>query len=112
VLCLSLLDGLLDLDWAWVLHFLDIKYLVVAKAIHVNFLMLVQVGSSDIAIDRYGIIFFLLLILNHVESICDDIGVVKSPAQGLDLLNGDESTQIVNLSLWVVAISLLATEVE
>lgn len=56
--------------------------------------------------------FWVILSFNHVKAIGNDVGMLHAPRQRLDLLNGDVSTKVVNLSLRVLAISLETREVK
>ena len=73
-----------------------------------HFLVFVQIGSSYISVNRDCVVLeILLLVLNHVKSIRNHVRMVDSPAEWLDLLNRDEPSQVMNLSLGIHSISLL-----
>ena len=78
-----------------------------------HFLVFVQISSSNISVNRDCVVLEILrLVLNHVESVRNHVRMVDSPAERLDLLNCDEPSQVVNLSLGVHSISLLSREIE
>ena len=70
--------------------------------------MLVQVGASDIAIEADRVFLSVLWSLNDVKSVFDDVSVLGAPRQISDLLNSDETRQIVDFGLWIGAIRLQA----
>ena len=70
--------------------------------------MLVQVGASNIAIEADRVFLSVLWSLNDVKSVCDDVSVLGAPRQISDLLNGNETRQIVDFGLWIGAIRLQA----
>ena len=113
MLCLLLPDSLFQLNWARIIHLLNLFNIIVTETIDMNSLISVQVSSSNIAIycDHIVLILFMLG-LNHVKSISYHIRVVDTPRQRFDLLNGDESTQVVDFCLWIHAILLLSREIE
>jgi len=72
--CLLLLDGKLKLNWAGVLNLLDIQDVIVTQAINMDTLILIQVCTSDVSIDRHSIIFFIFLLsFNYIKSISNHI---------------------------------------
>lgn len=74
--------------------------------------VLVKVCSSHVAVKADSVRFLLVRGLNHVEAVSDHVGMLGPPRQRLELLHGDETTQIVDLSLGVVTIRGEAREVE
>lgn len=69
-------------------------------------LVLVKVGSSDIAIEGDRVEVRVFLSLYHVEAICNHIRVLHSPTQRLDLLDRDVPAQVMHLCLGVLAVRL------
>ena len=70
--------------------------------------MLVQVGASHIAIEADRVFLSVLRSLDDVKSVGDYVRVLGAPRQVSDLLNSDETRQIVDFGLRIGAIRLQA----
>ena len=79
MLLLPLLHCLFKFDGTRILHFLNALNLIVSETVHVNSLMLVQVGASDIAEERHCVVFLVGRGFNNVETIGNHIGMLNSP---------------------------------
>lgn len=58
---------------AWILNFLDARDFIVTKTINVNSLMLIEVSTSYITIERDSVILRVFLSFNNIEAICNHI---------------------------------------
>ena len=73
-------NSLFKLNWARIFSLLDALDLIVTKSIHMDSLMLVEIGSSDIAVEGDSVIIRVVLGLNNIEAISNNIGVLHPPA--------------------------------
>lgn len=105
-------DCLLYFYGARVLHLRYALDLIVAQAIDMYTLVFVQVGASHIAEEGDCVELLVLLGLYHIETIGHDIGVLDSPRERLDLLDGDVAAKVVDLGLRIEAVALKAGEIK
>ena len=113
MLSLLLLDSLLHLNRAWVIHLLNIQDFVVSKAVDMHTLMLIQVSTSHIPEHGHSVVLLLFRgVFDSVKPVSHNVRVVQPPLKWLNFLNCDESTEIVHFSLRVHTIFLLPRKVE
>lgn len=86
MLRLLLFDSLLFFNGARVLSLHYILDFIVAKPVDVHPVVLVEVGTSDVAVERYCVEVLVVSGLNDIESVRDNVGVGLSPIYRFDLL--------------------------
>lgn len=68
--------------------------------------MLIEIGSSDITIERHCIVIRVILGFNDIELVSNKVGMLDSPAQRLYFLDGDIPSKIVNFSFGILSVTL------
>ena len=107
-----LLGRLSELDWARVFHLGDAADIIITKSVYMHSIVLVEIGTPDVAIEADSVLVRVLWCLNDIESVSHHVGVLEPPAQVSDLLDRDEACQIIDLSLGIGAIALQSREVK
>ena len=69
MLKLLLFDCFLQLDWTRVVNLLDVSNIVVTKAINVDSIVFVEVGSSHIAVETHSVGVWRVLRFHDVEPV-------------------------------------------
>lgn len=103
---LLLFDCSLKLDWAWIVDPLDRANCMITQTINMHSLVSIKVGSSDVAVEGDDVRIAALHIFNDIEAVSYDVRVLSAPVKQLDLLDCDESAQVGDLDLGVMAIVL------